>query len=95
MALIRAFRTADGRWHGELDDPGTIEMLTVVPFFPHRGHAAADSPYAGQYLVAAVGDSRIPPGWTRFLLRGQALYATAVVCWLLFGGDEPDQWPSA
>jgi hypothetical protein len=45
--------------------------------------------------VAAVGESRTPPGWIRFLLRDQAEYATAVVCWLLFGGDEPDQWPSA
>ncbi|WP_433304845.1 hypothetical protein ACQP2F_16440 [Actinoplanes sp. CA-030573] len=96
MALIRAFRTADGRWHGELDDPLTIEGFAVLPFFPHRQDAAAGSPYAGQYLVAAVGDSPTPPGWTRFLpLRGQALYATAVVCWLLFGGDEPDQWPAA
>jgi len=95
MALIRAFRTADGRWHGELDDPTTIERFAVLPFFPCGGETAADSPYAGQFLVAAVGESGTPPGWTRFLLWEQALYATGVVCWLLFGGDEPDQWPSA
>jgi hypothetical protein len=91
--LIRAFRTANGRWHGEPGDPATIDHCVVLPFFPNRMSGGPISPYAGQDLLIAVGESRTPPGWTRFVLPPGTYYATSVVCWLLFGAGEPDQWP--
>lgn len=91
--LIRAFQTPDGRWHGEPEDPAAYEIQVLMPFFPGSLDPAAGSPYAGQELLLAIGESPTPPGWTRFLLAHGIHYATTVVCWLLFGANEPDEWP--
>ncbi|WP_305783260.1 hypothetical protein [Symbioplanes lichenis] len=48
---------------------------------------------AGRRLELDIGETTTPPGWTRFHLDRGTYYATAVVCWLLFGADAPDCWP--
>jgi hypothetical protein len=93
LTLIRAFRTEDGRRHGEWRGRRGADRELTMPFFPGRGDSEITSPYAGQHLLLTIGESPNPPGWTLFLLPVGVFYATSVVCWLLFGADEPDAWP--